>query len=326
MKDLIFISAQPIDAPYFIWQLDVQLNSFREIGISSQCEVLGWDREVHDSGWEKLIEKYPEVKFFNYKDKGCNLSLYIPVIRPHILKQHFLEHKDRLAGKAFFYHDSDILFRELPDFESMLQDDVVYVSDTISYVGANYLVSKAKQGNLPSENFVVDRLGRLANLSSEDIIKRNADSGGAQYLLKNIDYKYWEDVEKFCIASRDLLMNHINKTYFKSENEGYQSWTADMWAVLYNLWNRGIETKVTDKLDFTWATSRIEEYYKKPIFHLAGSTGRPIKTTKDGVETIHHLFYKGAYINKSPIGLDHSYISKEYCSWKYVEAMQKVSN
>ena len=48
-----------------------------------------------------------------------------------------------LRGETVFYHDSDIIFRELPDFDSMNQDMYWYLSDTVSYIGADYIKSKS---------------------------------------------------------------------------------------------------------------------------------------------------------------------------------------
>jgi hypothetical protein len=63
-----------------------------------------------------------------------------------------------------------------------------------------------------------------------------------------------------------------------------QSWTADMWAVLWEYWKRGNKTVVHSELDFSWATDSRSEYHKKNIFHLAGIT-----------ESSKNVFFKGQY-------------------------------
>lgn len=327
--NLVFLQVCPHDL-YFAWQLRVQITNFREFGISDKMQVLIWYPKTGlNSLWKQMQKDYPEVSFYFYEDRGVNLGLYISTLRPHTLSQHFKKYKKELDGKVFFYHDSDILFSRLPDFESLCSDDICYVSDTVSYIGAKYLrdkaVSKRARTPLPGPNFVIERLALLHGLEASDIIDRDKDSGGAQYLLKNIDYKYWEDVEKSCLIIRTFLMIDINQTYFRTEDEGYQSWCADMWAVLYNLWNRGIETKVHDELDFSWATDIIEVYEQKPIFHLAGAGSQPLRYKgDDGVEQVHYLFYKGAYTDREPFKDNFDHISPRYCSYKYVEALKKV--
>lgn len=312
--ELLFFSAQPHDI-YFHWQLEVQITNFRKFGISDKMNVLVWYPTTGlNPTWKDLEIKYPEVKFFYYMDKGVDLGLYIPQLRPQILAQHFKIYEEELRGKAIFYHDSDIIFRELPRFGDLLNDDFVYESDTISYVGSEYLKAKERQGNIP-EGEVIQGLADLVGINSEMIANGNANAGGAQYLLKHIDYTFWEDVEDFCVKIRRYLMLEVNKKYFRTENDGFQSWTADMWAVNYALWKRGIETVVTPKLDFSWATDLIQEYHKKPIYHNAGAT--PV---------VHpQIFYKGLYIDRKPFGENFSQIDPMFASCMYVEAINEVT-
>jgi hypothetical protein len=70
-----------------------------------------------------------------------------------------------------------------------------------------------------------------------------------------------------------------------------QKWTADMWAVLWNYWKIGGQTKIHPQLDFSWATDTMKDYNSKTIFHLAGVSG---DTCKD-------KFYKAQYTNKNLI-------------------------
>lgn len=313
LDNLIFISAQPHD-DYFNWQLEVQVENFREHGISDKMHVLIWyPASGINKGWDVIQSKYPEVQFFFYEDTGVDLGLYIPQLRPHILAKHFYLYKEEFKDKVFFYHDSDIIFRELPNFESLIDDEYCYESDTISYVGSQYLLGKEKQGNIP-ERLVINGLANIVGLDPEVIATNNENCGGAQYLLKNIDYTFWEDVEKFCIEIRKYLMLYINRTFFKSEDEGYQSWTADMWAVNYALWKRGLQTKVVKELDFSWATDIISRYNEAKIYHNAGA----------GPANHPAIFYKGNYISRKPFGEDFSKVDPNFCSIKYVEAINKV--
>jgi hypothetical protein len=70
-----------------------------------------------------------------------------------------------------------------------------------------------------------------------------------------------------------------------------QFWTAEMWALLWNLWLSNHKTKITKDFDFSWATDSIEIYEKRPILHMAGVTD-DMKNRK---------FFKGEFINVSPI-------------------------
>ena len=97
-------------------------------------------------------------------------------------------------------------------------------------------------------------------------------------------------------------------------------WTSDMWAVLWNIWLLDIETKITNELDFSWATDNLEQYNKKPILHMAGVT-EDLKNTK---------FYKGDYINVNPLdklkeNIHHfDFIDKNSSTIKYVDVMKSI--
>lgn len=104
----------------------------------------------------------------------------------------------------------------------------------------------------------------------------------------------------------------INERYFSSENAGFQSWCADMWAVNFSLWKRGKITNVTPLLDFSWATDTAETYHKKPIFHNAGATSQASG-----------LFYKGSWIGRSPIGQDLK-VKEGTASSFYAKAIMEV--
>ena len=91
-----------------------------------------------------------------------------------------------------------------------------------------------------------------------------------------------------------------------------------MWSVLWNLVLTGHEVKVTDDLDFSWATDTIEIYDKKPILHMAGVTD-DIKHTK---------FYKGEFINVDPLEKlkenenYFDYVEPTSSTIKYIEVMK----
>jgi hypothetical protein len=316
MENLIFIQAVPHDL-YFQWQIEVQIVNFRKFGVSDKMEICVW----HPKGmpnlkaWETIQDKYPEVNISSYEDGGVNLGLYIPQLRPHSIKKHFAANAERLKDKVFFYHDSDIIFNYLPDFEKLCADDICWESDTSSYLDYNYLKRKEVQGNIP-EHEAIGKLAEIGKIDIETIKSYSNKTGGAQTILKGIDSEFWEDVERMCIEIRENFFygvhNSINRKYFKDENHGFQSWCADMWALNFALWNRGIKSDVTKELDFSWATDNMETFKKKPIFHNAGATGQP------------GIFYKGAYIASSPLHQNLELPSEDKASRMYVLAINEV--
>jgi len=320
---MIFISAQPWDF-YFTWQIEVQIVNFRKFGISDKMHVLVWypnpdtiNDKVDLQYWDKLVDKYPEVKFFFYKDKGLTLEefhLYIPQLRPQILAKHFDEHPE-LSNEVIFYHDSDIIFNYLPDFSYLGQGEINWQSDTSSYLDYNYLRAKERQGGIP-EHEAIGKLASIGNVTVDIIKSYTGKTGGAQYILKGVDGDFWRDVERQVIEIRKAFSfgcsDSFNKKYFVSESAGFQSWCADMWAVNMALWSRGKITDVIPELDFSWATDSADTYKRKPIYHNAGATGKQS-----------NIFYKGNWIHKSPLGKVHKVIPTN-ASYYYVQAILEV--
>jgi hypothetical protein len=321
--NMIFISAQSWDFQ-FVWQLEVQIVNFRKFEISDKMHVLIWYPHPDTNPdtpnfkmWFDLARKYPEVKFFFYRDKGLSVSdfqLYVPQLRPQILAQHF-DNYPELTKEVIFYHDCDIIFNKLPDFDKLSEDEINWQSNTSEYLDYAYLRKKERQGKIP-ENEAISILCGIGNVSVETMKSYTGKTGGAQYILKGIDGDFWRDVERQVIEIRKAFHysqpDSVNKKYFDCEDGGFQSWCADMWAVNMALWSRNKVTDITKELDFSWATDDEETYLNKNIYHNAGATGRQAG-----------IFYKGHWSKKSPIGKLHA-IKKNSASYYYVKAIAEV--
>ena len=277
------------------------INNFVRNGVNPEdIHIVCAHKHAMSEKWKTLIAHYPKVKFFFYKDERFKPT-YISSIRPHVLHQHWLRNPE-LEKETVFYHDCDIVFTRPVDFTELLQDDNCYVSDTVSYIGAKYIRSKGEH--------YLDLMTRLVNINKDLVISQEKESGGAQYLLKNIPAKFWE---KVYFDSENLwrMVNHE----IKKENPGHpiQIWCADMWAVLWNLWLFDNMVKVTDKMSFAWATSGIQDWDKHPIYHNAGVTGPDYK-----------LFYKGQYQTRLPYDIKLEDFTDKQCAYKYAEEILKT--
>ena len=293
-KELRFVCSQPDDT-YYTWQVHAWLESLKSIGHSDKAIVLVYTpsfREKSDK-WQKIQDLYPEAEFAYYKDGGdvsSQLGVYIPVLRPFSLMRYFQEHPE-MSSKAVFYCDCDILFTDKFNVDDYINDEICYLSDTNSYINASYFDSKIKDV-LPEKleeyqtRDILAEITSLIGINREIAEANNLNSGGAQYFLKNVDATFWHKVMNDCIIIVSYLQ-HINKQFFASEDKGFQSWCADMWAVLWNLWLRDIETKNISEMDFSWASDPIEKVHKLGMFHNAGITKRDM----DG----YPAFYKGIY-------------------------------
>jgi len=167
---------------------------------------------------------------------------------------------------------------------------------------------------------VLEELLREFGLSRQIAVTNQEGSGGAQYLLKNIDAQFWQDVFSGCIKVL-LNLRSVNRRFFENENKGFQSWCADMWSVLFNLWRRGYETQCPKEMDFCWATDRIEKWDQVQIYHDAGATSR----NHDNVILFHKR--EPRYINNegTPFEDDLSDVSNAYCSYNYTKEIQEAA-
>lgn len=300
MKDLVFLQSCP-DDNYFIWQTHLWLESLQNIGQSHKaisCIFVPNDRKERNPKWDELIKLYPKSEFFFTRDDkneiGNVLGIYIPILRPFVISKYFELHPE-MKEKAIFYCDADIIFTDKFDVTKYIDDDICYLSDTKSYINASYFDSKIKDVKPEKleqykKGDVLGQITKAVGISREIAEKNNEHSGGAQYLLKNIDADFWKKVKRDCLLIRQYLLN-TNRTFFESENKGFQSWAADMWAVLWNLWLREQETRIVPEMDFAWSTDNISKLEKVGILHNAGVSGDFHGDVP--------MFYKGKYHNNT---------------------------
>lgn len=330
MRKLKFIQCCPDDT-YYTWQVHLWLESLRQIGQSDKAISLIFTPKHREfnTKWKQIEELYPEAEFHYYKDEhdiSKLISIYIPVIRPYMLHRHFELFPD-LSKDAIFYCDSDILFTKDFNVDKFLEDDVNYLSNTNSYINASYFDSKIKDV-LPEKleeyktRDILAEIGSVIGISRQTASDNNLNSGGAQYLLKNVDAYFWKKVANDAILIRTYLQK-VNKDFFVNESKGFQSWCADMWAVLWNLWVREQETKVVPELDFAWSTDPITKLETHTILHNAGVTGNYINGNP--------YFYKGSYhLGSNPLLDKHLEIvlndknSQKTCNWFYANQLKEL--
>ncbi|WP_343675265.1 galactosyltransferase-related protein [Chitinophaga sp.] len=313
---MIFLSAQP-DTLYFKWQLEVQLVNFRKHGITKeQIHVLiGYDPEkgLLPKFAELLVTFKDNALFFLYEDTRTN-RLYSSSLRPHIIKKHFQAYPE-IGGTPVFYHDPDIIFRELPDFASMCSagDATWYVSDTRSYISAEWLISTGR--------VVLQEMCMAIDMDQELVELNSNHSGGAQYLMKGVNYQFWDRVESDCVKMyRHLSMHNERYAQLYEEQTGqrdYQpplAWCADMWAVLWNAFRLQYPVRIHDDLAFCWPKEDMVCWEQTKIFHNAGL----------GREHAHMHFYKGDFEQLAPYHVNFDYVKKEKCSWQYVLAVRET--
>jgi hypothetical protein len=316
-KPLTLMCVQPCIS-YYAWQLEVMLQNFTDLCIHDNYDIhILCAYNTNEKEWEenkipieKVEKKYAGIaKFFYCQDTREYPISYISSIRPNILKQHFQENKDIIADTVF-YHDCDIVFTKFPDFfEKYIYDNDWYVSDTKSYIGYDYILSKGQD--------VLDEMCSIVGISQDLVKSKQEQSGGAQYIMKGVDYEFFHKMEKDC----ELLYKNVNKLnrIKKQEDPSHhelQIWCSDMWAILWGAWMKGYNTNIVEEMAFCWATDNLEKWNEKYIFHNAGVTGHISKTH----------FYKADFRVKDKYPYLHdseSYLTDK-ASFKYFELIKSI--
>ena len=308
MSKLRFVSAQPA-ADYYSWQVEVMINNFIEMGVNpNDMDIVCWKPNgVISNEWSKLANNYP-ARFFFYADMR-ETKHYISSIRPNILKQHWLKYPE-LKEESIFYHDCDIIFtKPIQNWitDEMITDTKWYGSDTRWYIGHDYIIGKGED--------VLSEMCRITNIDRELVKSNELNSIGAQYLMKQLDFDFWDEVERDSeTLYKEITDLNNHKISLDPSHHPLQIWCADMFAVLWNGWKRGNETICHPNFDFSWGTSTEDDYHKLNIMHNAGVTN-----------STSGLFYKGEWIDKLPY-LEPLKINEGTASKKYWEWIEKTAN
>lgn len=301
MKELRIIIAQPATMQY-AWQVEVFLESTLKLGYNGNyIDVLGAYTDAISQEWLLLQQKYPYVRFFFYPDT-MKVKNYQPAIQAHIMAKHFEAHP-YLNDEAIFFCDCDFLFTRYFDFSKFQHDDNWYFSDTVSYVGADYIESKGKG--------LLEGMCSVVGLCACKVRSEKANSGGAQKLMKNVDAAYWTEVEEDAINLYNWLLQEKDN-YGDAERNDIQIWTASMWSELWNAWKAKHKVIVPKEFNFCWATDHVDKWDIHAFFHNAG-----VMNAKGG------MFFKGDFMHNHPYGIDFT-PDPIRCSSKYFEIVQET--
>lgn len=293
---MIFLSAQP-DATYFIWQVELQLFNLEQLNwpkenihvLFSYAPDLGINPEA-----SLICKKFPNHHIYFYEDTRVNKK-YSSTIRPHIIEKHFALYPD-LRKETIFYIDSDVIFKELPDFSTLLNDDIWYASDTRSYMGSEVLINA-----LGYETF--KHMCDIVGVSTQDVMKNEINTGGAQYIIKNIPLNFWSKVEKDSNEMYEYLHDvlFVNTSHDFLKKYPISIWLTEMWVVFWNTILFGKTFVTHPLLNFCWAYQTTEKWENSHILHYTGGTKG-------------NFFKKINYTYASPFYEDLSYIDKNSCS------------
>jgi len=303
-----YICCQPAN-DYYTWQVEVVINNFKKVGINPNYIdiVCGIEGGIIPDNWIKLATHYNSVRFFFYEDTRTDKN-YPPSIYFNLLKQHIAA-REEVKYDVLYLHDSDIIFTKIPDFSDMAKGNAWYLSDTNSYINYDYITSKG--------NDIYDIMCSIVGIDRRIPKLMNRNSGGAQYIVKNTTYEFWNKVEQDSIKLYNKFCE-LEPSFVPITEGDYpiQKWTAGMWALLWNAWLYGHETVVDPRMDFAWVTSPIQDSEKYTVLHNSGViSGQP------------NMFYKGSYMNRVPYydELDIDTERGSYVYWNEIKETGKVS-
>jgi len=288
------------DNNYFLWQMLVQINNFKKLGLDNDViYVIGKNSIQKSTILNDIMTKInARCSYYIFTDERKNPQ-YSSTLRPHILSK-FFEKYPNADKETFFYIDPDVIFTKKFTTKEFEKNDIWYLSDTRSYIDSNYIKDK-------SEVLFHEMCG-IVGIEPSIVESNDKNAGGAQYIMKNLNSDFWKKVEN---DSEKLYIHMVNTSNIYNPEHPIQAWTADMWAVLWNAWYFGYKTKISKKLDFCWATDVIEKWKKTNIYHNAGAV------LDNG-----YYFLKTKY-QISPFNKELK-CSKDYCSFNYVKEIKET--
>lgn len=267
------------DKLYLLWQQEIQLRNLEEKGHKGIVIIL---YKGAISEYAKSLSRHGEVYYF---ENDSPFQSYLPSNKAWGLYKLLVKYPQ--YGKNLILIDSDVLVRMIPSVNT----DINWGADCDSYLGYNYMKQHLTDRQLEDVLCGIIPLDRLKTLKG----------AGAQYFFRDID-------ARTCLhVATDSIRIYEKMKKYQSEGSQIQVWTAEMWAWLWNLAARdGIE--ISPELDFTWATSPINEYPTKNFLHIAGVTSKEMG-----------MFFKGLYTISTPWDTkDKRYITnRNTCAWVY---------
>src|SRR5690606_11124602 len=309
------LCAQP-DSFYFLWQVEILINNLNNLKVKPENihVLIGYDAATGiNIEWTQFASTNSKYARFHFYSDGRISKKYLSSIRPHIIRKH-LEQYPEIERERILYHDSDIIFRRLPDLK-VLDENTWYVSDTRSYTGISHIREKGSQQ-------LLKEMCNIVGIPEAVVEINDGSSGGAQYIMGTTTKEFWANVERdseeiYCLIE-GFLNDLSNESYVVSGRrkssvlgERIQAWLSDMWALLWNAWKLGIKTEITDELSFCLASDNIQKWEKTTILHYTGYITP---------QTFNKLAFQYFY----PYYDDFSYIDQNSASFPLIKLIKEI--
>lgn len=286
------ILAQPA-IQRFQWELEVLLTNIRQF---TDMEVILLFKE-QDFTVPIFFRKKYGCSVFVYTDTRLDTT-YIPSIRPWLLWQFFKQYPEA-ESETYFYIDSDIIFREWIDFATLgFTPDNVVGSSCDGYIGYDY-VAQCERG--PE---IAQKMAEICGITVDQM--KGVPGIGAHLILQNFSSEFW----KRCYFDSNTLYHAMEEI-----GGNIQKWTAEMWAQQWGWVREGRKLIASPELAFCLPTDDISRWDEVKIMHNAGILA----------DKSHEMFFKGQYVETSPLGRNFNFVRKDKVSSKYVEALNNVN-
>jgi hypothetical protein len=275
------------------------MHNFRRLGIESQAVVL--IGIVGEPSWEaQRFAEQTAATVLYYEDTRPDKT-YVASIYFHLVAKYLTEHPQT---EPIFFHDGDVIFRELPSFATM-GGDVSYLSNTANYLGPDLYAPEA-----------IEAMANAIGIPLDKVLTQPV--GGAQYFIKTHDPQLWRTAELRSMTLYHYMQSPAFKALWGTKKRP-DHWLAGMWSLLWTMYEREMPIETHPELDFTWPVYVAKTWRNTKILHNAG-----VQPTQKG-----QMFHKGSYVERSPFYEDLSFVSADYASYHYAQeviAAAKVFN
>lgn len=281
----------------FQWELDVLLTNLYGLDPKAQVVLLFAVKSDDDP-----VVAHVRNKWGNKADIHCyfetrHTNRYVAATRPFLWYCYLKEDPTR-EQDTYFQIDSDVIFRELPDFSKIpLSENYWAGSDCSRYLDYKYLMG-CKDGAA-----IVDGFSSILQIERTRI--ELTEGAGAQWILVKPTAEYWLKVQSDCHKLSDFL---------DAVDSDVQKWCAEMWAQLLNAPLFGAEYHISKELDFCNPVDPAYRWDEAKILHNAGVIAANKHLSMD----------KNAYRERAPFGEDFSWVSQEHTGIHYVNAINAV--
>lgn len=297
MKKLKYIYGQPASIR-FKWELDVALTNLYSLDEDADVVIL-FTRDGPDSErvFDHIVRRYPKAEVHMYEDLR-NDKTYPANTRPYLWYCYLSEDPSR-EKDTYFQVESDVIFRQLPDYSKIpFSKNRWFASDCSGYIAYDPYIKQVQQADLIMNGFA--SITGVPRKQLEEVA-----GVGAHWIMVQPTAEYWLGVYQ----NSNRLFHFLEPI-----DSNIQKWTAEMWAQLYSALPLGVKWQAHPELDFCNATDNIKLYEQVNIMHNAGVIGEAGKT----------MFYKGKYFDHEPFHEDLSWVIKHKATAKYVEAIKAV--